>query len=134
MEPFNSSLLNARAMRTNLISLDRLKLDDIDFDVNLNKFHIDVQIMYMITLILNVSASTKYFKNSNAKEIKYTQIFKCKTHLCSDLLYIIMTTSYNMRLFYCYFALFNNETITIGTFICILSPHPVEKIYKIFLF
>ena len=42
MELFDSTLLNARPMRTKLISLDRLKLDDIDYNVNLNKFYIDL--------------------------------------------------------------------------------------------
>ena len=61
IEPFDSTLLNARPMCTNLISLDRLKLDYIYYDVNLNKFHIDVQIMRIIALILNINASIKYF-------------------------------------------------------------------------
>ena len=76
MELFDSILLNARPMRTNTISLNRLKLDDIDYDMNLNKFHIGVQIMRIIAPILNVNASTKYFKNSNEKQIKYPHIFK----------------------------------------------------------
>ena len=134
IELFNSYLLNARAICTNLISLDTLKQGDIDYDVNLNKFYIDFQIISIIELILNVNISTKYFKNSNAKEIKYTWIFKYRVHSRGDFLYIIMIASDIIRLFYCYLALCDNEKISIGTFICILSPHSVEKICKTFLF
>ena len=45
MEPFDSTLSNKRSMSTKLILSDRLKSDDIDYEVNLNKFHIDLQII-----------------------------------------------------------------------------------------
>ena len=92
-----------------------------------NKFHIDLQIIQIIAPILNVNAYTKYFKTSNEKQIKYNRIFTCIIHLHSDIVYIIMTASNNVRLFHCDLALCDNGTITIGTFICILSLYPVEK-------
>ena len=82
---------------------------------------------------MNVNASTKYSKNSNEKQIKYNRIFTCRVYSHSDLVYIIMTESDNLRLFHCDLALCDNGTITIGTFICILSLHPVKKICKVFL-
>ena len=59
MEPYDRSLLNSIPMRTTSISLERLKIQDIYFQLNLKNYHIDLQIMHIITPILNINASIK---------------------------------------------------------------------------
>ena len=53
------------------IYLDRLKVDNIDFEVNQNYYYIDIQIICIIALIFDLSQSTKNMKNSIMKENKY---------------------------------------------------------------
>ena len=114
-------------MRTEEIQLQDLLNENIDREKNLRKTHLLVQILRIITPQAGNmgNAMTRYQRSQNQQQITFARILLCRNE--SKLCYIMMTTDGNRRIFHRDLTLRDNGTITIGSYLQILAPEPVER-------
>ena len=125
--PVDINLIGDRCMRTEEIQLQDLLNENIDREKNLRKTHLLVQILRIITPQAGNmgNAMTRYQRSQNQQQITFSRILLCRNE--SKLCYIMMTTDGNRRIFHRDLTLRDNGTITIGSYLRILAPEPVER-------
>lgn len=122
--PIDSTLVGTRAMGTHGLSLTDLLDDDIELRVNMNRSHLNVQILRIITPKPGSnSATTRYQRGGQSQKIVYVRIILCRHE--NKLCYIFINHEQNRRLFHRDLLLRDNGIVTIGTFMRLLAPHPV---------
>ena len=62
--PIDSALINRIVMRTITITLSKLLQENLDLTVNMNKRHVGVQIVRVITPQANKNAVTRYTRSN----------------------------------------------------------------------
>ena len=75
--PIDSTLVNRRVMRTTTITLAELLQENLDLTVNMNKRHVDVQIMRVITPQANQNAVTRYTRSNQQNEARFNRFILC---------------------------------------------------------
>ena len=66
--PIDSTLINHIVMQTTTITIYKLLQENLDLTVNINKRHVDVQIMRVITPQANQNAVTQYTSSNQQNE------------------------------------------------------------------
>mmetsp|Transcript_16587 Transcript_16587/g.18921 ORF Transcript_16587/g.18921 Transcript_16587/m.18921 type:complete len:375 (+) Transcript_16587:144-1268(+) len=127
--PVDLDLINQPVMtNTTGISLARLSEPDIEFEMNMNRIHCDVQIMRIITPQPNQSAHTRYRSTPGTQQVRFNRIILCRAvQEQSTLVYLMITNNTNYRLFHRDLILRDNGVICIGSFLRILCPFPITR-------
>mmetsp|Transcript_11846 Transcript_11846/g.14714 ORF Transcript_11846/g.14714 Transcript_11846/m.14714 type:complete len:92 (+) Transcript_11846:128-403(+) len=72
--PVDLDLINQPVMtNTTSITLARLSEPDIEFEMNMNRIHCDVQIMRIITPQQNQNAHTRYRSTPGIQQIRFAK-------------------------------------------------------------
>ena len=123
----DKNLIGTRVMKTNEIKLNSLLNENIESIIDLEDTHLDVQILRIITPNDGKSgnAITRYQRNNQQKQLPYTRTLLCRTG--PSLVYIMMSHDMNRRLYHRDLLLRDNGTITVGSFLRILGPHPIIR-------
>ena len=132
LAPIDMNLINRRVMRTTEVTVTELMTDKVDETINMNRKHIDVQILRVITPQANQNATTRYQRtNQQNNNVRFTRFILCRVLSersdLSHLIYIRIHHDQNARLFHRNLVLRDNGVITIGSFLRILSPHQVDE-------
>jgi hypothetical protein len=138
LSPLDLSLLNERFMRRmKEVKVDLLQGESV-LEINLNRIYIDVQIIRVITPSPAQKANIYGVrrKNSNNQEVHFSRLFLCRIHSELDLnehsrlIYLMEAKNSNNMLFDRNLELRDDGTISIGTFLRILAPLPIENNMK----
>ena len=87
--------------QTTTITLAELLQENIDLTVNMNKRHVDVQIMGVITPQAKQNAATRYICYNQHNGIVLNCFILCSVVAkASSLVYIMMTAEMNGRIFH----------------------------------
>ena len=118
---------------TNSIKLS--ELEEPNWDIDLNNKCLDIQLLRII--VPKSDQKAKIFNYSKGKrteqEVNFTRLFMCRVYnpTCLDeqssLVYIMESSKRNNNLFNFNIDQRDNGTITIGSFLKILSPHVIEE-------
>ena len=115
-------------MRTIIITIYELLQESLDLTVNMNKRHVDVQIMRVIIQQANQNAVSCYTRSNQQHEVRFNLfIFYCVVTESSSLVYIMMTTEMNGRIFHQDLVLHDNGVIIIGSYLHVLAPHQIDR-------
>eukprot|EP00559_Dactyliosolen_fragilissimus_P002615 CAMPEP_0184868778 /NCGR_PEP_ID=MMETSP0580-20130426/31751_1 /TAXON_ID=1118495 /ORGANISM="Dactyliosolen fragilissimus" /LENGTH=333 /DNA_ID=CAMNT_0027369885 /DNA_START=200 /DNA_END=1198 /DNA_ORIENTATION=- len=114
-------------MNTEEISVQDLMNENVETEMMLDDKHIVVQILRIITPQegKNGNAMTRYQRSNNTKKITFSRILLCRNN--RSLCYIMISNEKNRRLFHRDLLLRDNGTITIGSYLRIIAPLPVER-------
>lgn len=125
--PIDQNLINTRVMRTEEIRVKDLLNENVEMEMSLNKTHVNLQILRIITPQAGNTgnAMTRYQRGNQQQRINFIRIILCRNN--NELCYIMMTSDTNKRLFHRDLMLRDNGTITIGSYIRLLAPHPIER-------
>lgn len=127
--PVDRALLGDLVMSTHEVKVRDLLNEDIEMEVNLNRTHLNLQILRIITPQSGNAgnqAMTRYQHRINSQQkITFIRIILCRND--SNLCYIMMTNDMNKRLFHRDLLLRDNGVLTIGSYIRLLAPLPVER-------
>jgi hypothetical protein len=116
-----------------------VKIDDLSdeikiFSMNLNRNHLDVQLLRVITPNKDQKASIYARKQrTNNQEVHFSRLFLCRIHSTQHivengrLLYLMEANGSNNMLFERNLEFRDDGTISIGTFFRILAPLPIEN-------
>ena len=123
----DQNLIGTRVMRTEEIKLKELLNENVEMEKSLNKTHVNLQILRIITPQAGNTgnAMTRYHRGNQQQRINFIRIILCRND--KDLCYIMMTSDMNKRLFHRDLMLRDNGTITIGSYLRLLAPHPIER-------
>ena len=123
----DQNLIGTRVMRTEEIKLKELLNENVEMEKSLNKTHVNLQILRIITPQAGNTgnAMTRYHGGNQQQRINFIRIILCRND--KDLCYIMMTSDMNKRLFHRDLMLRDNGTITIGSYLRLLAPHPIER-------
>ena len=136
LQPLEDSLRNSTMIRNiREVSINALASDEI-YDMNLNRNYVDAQLIRIITSRQEQKAylySLRGGRNkSSARETYFSRIFQCRIYSStnindhSNILYLMEARNSNKALFDRNLELRDNGTITIGTFVRIIAPQPIE--------
>ena len=125
--PVDKTLQGTRIMNTTAIKINILMQEDVESRVDLDEKHIDVQILRIITPQdgKTGNAMTRYQRGNQQKTLTFTRILLCRSGTL--LVYLMMSNDMNRRLFHRDLLLRDNGTITVGSYLRILAPHPIER-------
>jgi hypothetical protein len=125
--PIDQNLINTRVMRTEEIRVKDLLNKNVEMEMSLNKTHVNLQILQIITPQAGNmgNAMTRYQRGNQQQRINFIWIILCRNN--NELCYIMMTSDTDKRLFHRDLMLRDNGTITIGLYIRLLAPHPIER-------
>ena len=113
-------------MNTTAISLQDLYDPEIESKVNINRSHITIQVIRNITPRNGSnSASIRYYQRNVQQQLTFTRIYMCRYK--DELCYLMINREQNKRIFHRDLQLRDNGTVTIGTFMRVLAPHPIER-------
>ena len=123
------SLVNQRVMAiTTNITLSELLQENLDLTVNMNKRHMDIQILRIITPQPNQNALTRYQRTNQTHQVRFNRFILCRIFReHSILVYVMMSSDVNGRLFHRDLVLRDNGVISIGSFLRILAPHQIDR-------
>ena len=136
LQPLEDSLRTSTMIRlAREVSITSLGNDEV-YTMNLNRNYLDVQLIRIITskreqkehLYSLLSARNR----SNSREIYFSRIFQCRIYSSTNynahgtIIYLMETKNSNKALFDRNLELRDNGTITIGTFVRIIAPQPIE--------
>ena len=135
--PLEDSLLNSRMItRTNEVSITTLSSDDV-FTMNMNRNYIDVQLIRIITPRKEQKAYLYSLrsgrKGSSSKETNFSRIFQCRIYSAMNssehqkIIYLMESKNTNNNMFERNLDFRDNGTITIGTFLRVISPEAIEE-------
>ena len=124
--PYDVTLVGKRVTMTTAISLQDLLNENVELNFRMNRCHLLVQILRIITPKAgNNIANTRYQRGNFQQKITFIRILLCRHE--NELCYIMMTNESNKRIFHRDLVLRDNGVVSIGTFMRILSPHPVQR-------
>ena len=125
--PVDKTSQGTRIMNTTAIKINTLMQEDVESRVDLDEKHIDVQILRIITPQdgKTGNAMTRYQRGNQQKTLTFTRILLCRSGTL--LVYLMMSNDMNRRLFHRDLLLRDNGTITVGSYLRILAPHPIER-------
>ena len=95
-------LVNDHVMTFDNITINQLSDPDIEFKTNMNKKHIDIQILRIITPNANTQSSFKsmWNKTNNETNLKYKRLLICRVcHENSQLVYITISNGNHTNFF-----------------------------------
>ena len=94
----------------------------------MNKRHMDVQIMIIITPQENQNTITWYTRSNQQNKFRFNRfILYCVIAGNYTLVYIMITAEINGRVFHQYLVLRDNGVIEIGSFTCVLVQYKIER-------
>ena len=124
--PVDTGLIGTRVMRMNEISLAGLLNESVELHQNINRFHLNLQILIIITPKNGSNITTmKYQRRGSHQKINFIHIIMCRHE--ENLCYIMINHEHNRRLFPRDILLHNNGTVTIGNLMSIIAPHLIIK-------
>ena len=127
--PVDRSLLGELVMKTQEIYVRDLLDEDVEMEMNLNKSHLNLQIMRIITPQSGNTgnqAMTRYQHRLNSQQrITFIRIILCRNE--KQLCYVMMTSEMNKRLYHRDLLLRDNGVLTVGSYFRFLAPLPVER-------
>jgi hypothetical protein len=128
--PIDHTLIGKYVLNTREISIQELLHEDVELDINLSRTHLVVQILRIITPQTGNTgnAYTRYQRGNQQQKLNFIRILLCRNggRLC----YLMMTNEMNKRIFHRDLMLRDNGTITIGSYMRILAPYPIERNMK----
>ena len=124
--PIDLGLIGTRVMRTNPITIEDLLDENVEFKHNINRTHLKLQILRIITPKAGSNtATTKYQRGGMSQKISFVRIILCRNE--DKLCYIMINHEHNKRLFHRDLLLRDNGVVTIGSFMRLLAPHPITQ-------
>ena len=126
--PLDRNLLDKHIMDTLPVKIQELLQEDVETQLNLNRGHITVQILGIITPQGGPTgnAYTRFQRGNNGQQkINFIRILLC--HSYGRPCYKMITNNLNRRLFSRDTMLRDNGTVTLGTYIRLLAPYPIQR-------
>ena len=128
--PIDVFLINDHVMTFDNISINELSDPEIELKINMNKKHIDIQILRIITPHANTQSSFKSMckKTYTETKLQYKRLLLCRfCHENSQLVYITISNENNTNFFQRNLILRDNGTITCGSYLRVIAPHQIER-------
>ena len=137
LRPLEDALLNSQMItRTREISIATLSSNEV-FTMNMNRNYIDVQLIRIITPRKEQKAYLYSLrsgrKGGNSKETNFSRIFQCRVYSAMNsgehqkIIYLMESKNTNNNMFERNLDFRDNGTITIGTFLRVISPEAIEE-------
>ena len=135
LSPLDDDITRSLLMRR----VREIKIHDLQgdavYDMNLNRNFIDVQIIRIITPNTNQKANIYAIRNrrANNQDVHFRRLFLCRVFSESDItehskpIYLMEASDQNNMLFERNLEWRDDGTISIGTFLRILAPLPIEN-------
>ena len=124
--PFDRNLIGSAVMQTEEILIQDLLNEDVEFERNLSRTHLNVQILRILSPKGQAaSALTRCQNRNNQQTLNHIRTFLCRNRdrLCC----IMITSEANKRIFHRDLLPRDNGTITIGSCLRIVAPLAVER-------
>lgn len=137
LAPLEDCLLNSRMItHTREISITTLSSDNV-YTMNMNRNYIDVQLIRIITPRKEQKAYLYSLRSGRrgggSKEMHFSRIFQCRVYSAMNssehkkIIYLMESKNSNNNMFERNLDFRDNGTISIGTFLRVISPEAIEE-------
>ena len=134
LEPLDPSLLHTRMItNTNEISINTLMSEEV-FNININRTFIDVQVSRIIIPNQQQKATIYNIRRRHQTDVHFKRIYQCSIFSRmnitdnSRIIYLMESKNSNNVLFDRNLEYRDNGTITVGSFLKILAPQPIDNV------